>query len=233
MASTSQSSGLFSTKDRRAERMSDYTGAEVSENVYNATLGLTVTGGLALTAVIANLGAPILLNISPLIMVIGFIAVSLISGVIMNRAQSIGVSLLGFGLLSAATGALLSWVVLAYDLAMIQTAVLITGGITAGMMILSTIFPAFFRKLGPALGVTLLLNIIAWVVCGFFFRMALPALAWVGVVLFSLYIGYDWSRAQAFPKTVKNAINSAADIYLDVINVFLYVLQILGNSSRR
>ena len=46
--------------------------------------------------------------------------------------------------------------------------------------------------------------------------------------IFSLYIGYDMYRAQRYPKTADNAVDCAVDIYLDIINLFLRLLRILG-----
>ena len=47
----------------------------------------------------------------------------------------------------------------------------------------------------------------------------------------------DFHRSQMYPKTLDNAVDSALDIYLDVINLFLKVLRILakakGGSRRR
>ena len=48
------------------------------------------------------------------------------------------------------------------------------------------------------------------------------------VTIFSLYIGYDWSRACSYEPTLDNAIDSACDLYLDIINVFLALLRILN-----
>ena len=50
--------------------------------------------------------------------------------------------------------------------------------------------------------------------------------------IFSLYIGYDYQRAQFYPPTVDNAVDCALDIYLDIINLFLDILRILARSSR-
>ena len=47
-------------------------------------------------------------------------------------------------------------------------------------------------------------------------------------MIFCGYIGLDWNRAQMYPKTVDNAIDSAADIYLDVVNLFVRILSITG-----
>ncbi|MCR5192464.1 MAG: Bax inhibitor-1 family protein, partial [Bacteroidales bacterium] len=46
--------------------------------------------------------------------------------------------------------------------------------------------------------------------------------------LFSGYIGYDVAKSQAYPKTLDNAVDSALDIYLDIINLFIRLLSILG-----
>ena len=56
---------------------------------------------------------------------------------------------------------------------------------------------------------------------------------WIAAGLFSLYIGYDIYRSQNYPKTLDNAVDSALDIYMDIANLFVRVLQILGNSRRR
>ncbi|MBT7579493.1 MAG: hypothetical protein HN633_12065, partial [Candidatus Marinimicrobia bacterium] len=46
--------------------------------------------------------------------------------------------------------------------------------------------------------------------------------------IFCGYIGYDWGRANQIPKTLDNAVDSAAALYMDIINLFLRVLRILG-----
>ena len=42
--------------------------------------------------------------------------------------------------------------------------------------------------------------------------------------LFCLYIGYDWGKAQALPKTADNAVDMCVGLYLDVINLFMSLL---------
>lgn len=51
---------------------------------------------------------------------------------------------------------------------------------------------------------------------------------YVVVLVFSGYIGYDWSKAQQFPRNLDNAIDSAADIYVDIVNIFMRILSILS-----
>ena len=50
-------------------------------------------------------------------------------------------------------------------------------------------------------------------------------------VIFALYIGYDWVKAQQYVHTLDNAVDSALDIYMDIINLFLRVLMILGRNN--
>ena len=51
---------------------------------------------------------------------------------------------------------------------------------------------------------------------------------WIVVVIFCGYVGVDWGRANQIPKTVDNAVDSAAALYMDIINLFLRIVRILG-----
>ena len=48
------------------------------------------------------------------------------------------------------------------------------------------------------------------------------------LMFFLGYIGFDWSRANSIPKTLDNAVDSAASLYMDIINLFLRILRIMG-----
>ena len=54
---------------------------------------------------------------------------------------------------------------------------------------------------------------------------------WVVAALFTVYIGYDIYRSQQYPKTLDNAVDSALDIYMDIANLFIRILSILGKRS--
>jgi FtsH-binding integral membrane protein len=44
-------------------------------------------------------------------------------------------------------------------------------------------------------------------------------------------IGVDWGRANNIERTVDNAIDSAACLYLDIVNLFIRVLEIMGSAK--
>ena len=219
----------FSARERREARMQATEGTQLSANAYNLTLGVTLVLGLALTAVLTSTMAPVLLSINmhPGILFIIWLVLIIGSSVVISKSKTPALSAVGFLVLSAAMGAMLSFVTITYSVKDIQTAVLITGMVTVAMMIVSSLFPTTFLKMGGALAVALLADIVLMAVTTFIFHTSLGLLTWGGVVIFTLYIGYDWARAQAFPKTANNAICSAADIYVDIINLFLLILRLM------
>ena len=104
---------------------------------------------------------------------------------------------------------------------------MITLCITAAMTLFAIVCPQFCSKLGGILFASLIGLILARLVM-LIFGMYSIAAAWIGAVIFSLYIAYDVWRSQRYPLTLDNAIDSALDIYLDIINLFLELLEILG-----
>ena len=85
------------------------------------------------------------------------------------------------------------------------------------------------QKMGRALFVSLLVSLIGEIIC-FFIWGNLQIWDWIVAVIFSLYIGYDWARInKTMDKTLNSAIDGAADIYLDVTNLFLRILDIINN----
>ena len=96
----------------------------------------------------------------------------------------------------------------------------------------NSVYPLLFAKLGRVLFLSLLISLIVQFVT-LIFGYAGNIFNWIFVVIFSLYIGYDWYKAQVYPKTLDNAIDSAFDLYLDIINLFLRLLQIFASSRNR
>jgi len=66
-------------------------------------------------------------------------------------------------------------------------------------------------------------------VSAFFFNFQHGIIDWIVVVIFCGCIGVNCGSANAIPKTVDNAIDSATALYMDIIILFLRILRIMGN----
>ena len=224
------------TESRRSKRMSvPLEGMILSDKMYNVSLGATILYGLIVNIVLCLALEDRMSHVNPIILLIGYF-VSCITGILMSsRSTNPGISFIGYNLIVVPVGLVLSITISSYAKAdlgfVIGQAVVLTTAITFTMIGLSIAFPRFFSGLGKLLFACLLGLIVADIVSLIFFPGASNALAWIGAILFSLYIGYDYWKAQQYPKTLDNAIDSAIDIYLDIICLFIRILEILGNKS--
>ena len=141
-------------------------------------------------------------------------------------------SFIGYNLVVIPIGAVVSVILPAFYIADILAAIVATGTVVLLMTTLSTLYPKFFAKLGGTLFLSLAISLVVELI-SFFLGYAGNIFNWIFVVIFSLYIGYDWHKSQVYPKTLDNAIDSALDLYLDIINLFLRLLQIFASSRNR
>ncbi|MGQ9426472.1 Bax inhibitor-1 family protein [Gilvimarinus sp. F26214L] len=123
---------------------------------------------------------------------------------------------------------IINLVVSQYDANLVLEAVRVTGLVTVGMMFLGSMFPDFFARISVALAVALLLAIVVQLVHLFILGFYPEVVDWILVLIFCGYIGFDWGRANQIPRTLDNAVDSAAALYMDIINLFLHILRIMG-----
>lgn len=221
---------MFNAKKRKEARLSSDIHDQISIVVYNLILGAMILYGFVANAIMVLLAQNFMIDliesISWIGFLIGYFVCAIAGSIIAVKSHKPFWSFVGYNLIVVPIGALLTLCLPAYDPANILLAIVLTGIVTAAMMALSAAFPRFFSKLGWALLIALLIGIVVEIVA-ILLGYRGDLFNWLFVLLFSLYIGYDWNRAQAYPKTVDNAIDSAIDLYLDLINVFIRILDIL------
>ena len=138
------------------------------------------------------------------------------------------ISFLGYNLVVLPVGAVLSVCLNGVNPDLIIRAATVTAGVTGIMLIGAMLFPDIFRRMGKILFFSLIAVIIVEIIC-MIFGVFMPTFwDWLVAALFALYIGYDWARANTCARTVDNAIDLSASLYLDIINLFLRVLSIMG-----
>lgn len=225
--------GSISKNRREARLKASYANANIlSARAYNLTLGGIVFYGIFVNYLMCLIFGDMLKGINPIIFLIGYL-VSCIAGIVISAtSNNPAISFLGYNLIVIPIGMVISSVITSYGLnsSIVRDAFLYTALITGCMIVLAALKPQLFASLGKALFVSLIGLLIAELII-MFLGIDQIITSWIGAGLFSLYIGYDFYRSQQFIKTLDNAVDCALDIYLDVINLFLDILDILGKKD--
>ena len=159
-----------------------------------------------------------------------YFAGSIGSMIVVYKSPNPVISFLGFTGLSISMGLLITCYIQYFAGSDIFTAFLLTGIVTVIMTILSTMFSDFFIGIGKFLFISLLITILAEIVLSFC-GIRLIITDYIVCLIFCGYIGYDWAKAQEYYTTVDHAVDSAADIYVDIVNLFIRILSILGRKK--
>ncbi len=208
---------------------SESVGKRISPSAYNFIIGLVLCWGfLANWLMVKTIPYESIASINPILFFVGYIASCFFGVYLFKSSDTPIVSFIGYNFIVVPFGLIINLVVAQYEPELVLQAMQVTGMVTFLMMILGTIFPRFFQKIAGALAISLLIVIIVEVVGSLFFKVHHGIIDWIVVLIFCGYIGYDWSRANQIPKTVDNAIDSAASLYIDIINLFIRILRIMG-----
>ncbi|WP_136805736.1 Bax inhibitor-1 family protein [Desulfosediminicola flagellatus] len=201
----------------------------ISAATYNMIIGLTLCWGFAINwYMVTAIPTEAISDIHPLIFFIGYFASCFFGIYLFNGSSNPIVSFIGYNFVVVPFGLIINIVVSRYDASLVSEAIRITGMVTVAMMCLSSIFPSFFEKIVGPITIALLIVIVVELIELYVFGIHHGIIDWIVVCLFCGYIGYDWGRANQIPKTVDNAIDSAAALYMDIINLFLRIVRILG-----
>lgn len=165
-----------------------------------------------------------------------FIVVFVLSAAI-NKLSFIAASLL-FVLYSVLNGVTLSVIFLAYTSSSIATTFFITAGTFAAMSIYGYVTRKDLSSMGKILMMALIGIIIATVVNIFVKSTGLQMIvSYIGVLIFVGLTAYDTQKIKVMLQnadgvnnsTQKLALMGSLSLYLDFINLFIYLLRILGD----
>lgn len=201
---------------------------QMSSRKYNLLIGcFLLYGFLANLILIATLGERILSW--NLLAVIIMYFISCVTGVILfTRSDQPLISFIGYSLIVIPVGILLTLCLKGVDPSLVFRAVGMTACVTVLMIILASVYPNVFLSMGKALFAALLGAIVVEMVMIFVFHAHPGFLDWAVALIFCGYIGYDWAVANRKERTLDAAIDGAAALYLDIINLFIRILSILN-----
>lgn len=202
--------------------------------VYNwMTAGLLVTAAVAFTLFQTGLAAIIASNVI-LMLLVAFspIALIFVRYFIPQTAFAQGATFL---MLAAMMGASMSSIFLAYSLGNIAVAFLATSAGFAGLSLWGYTTKTDMSGLGSFF-IMALFGLLAVMVLNWFLASTVlaTAISAFGVLLFSGLTAYDTqtikSRYISRNGTPVAAIDGALSLYLDFINLFMFILQLLGGN---
>ena len=232
---------------KRYDFDSDYADAGLTLNQYMSRtfgwmfVGLMVT--FVLAAVLAYTGAVFYLFVIPgiqYILLIAELAVVLImSHGVVDR--SVGVTRMLFTLYAIINGLVFSFYFVVFDLANLIFIFGLTALFFGAFALYGRFTKADLSRMGPLLIGGLIFLLIAGLLTMFINFSALErVICMVGIVVFLCFTAYDTQKIKANYEYFygneeilqKASIFSALELYLDFINLFLYLLRYLGRNSR-
>lgn len=205
---------------------------QVGERLFVFLLNVWVLLGLAATALAAGMSQAWAPGWWMLVGLIPFLGVFVSLG-----SSNPAVSLFGYALIVVPFGLVLGPAVALYTTASLVKVIGVTLLVSAALGGVGTFFPDLLKGWGA-----FLFGALTLLVFGQFFGIIAGALGlpvegaftwldWFGALLFSAYIVYDYGRAMRVPRTLDNSIDCAVAIYLDVLNLFLRVLELMGKKK--
>ncbi len=202
---------------------------EMSPRAYNLVMSALIFLGFCAMGVGAYFTstmsfARMMMSGSALPLVFGSFILTIVGMVMMSAAaskQSVGLSLVGYVIFASTFGLTAS-----FGLA-INTAFIATAAITFVFGALGVTFPKFFQRV-YGIGFGILLATILVEIVLMFMGVSQTITDLIVIVVFAGFIGYDTYVATTVPPTLPNAVLMASNLFVDIINVFLRILNILG-----
>jgi len=205
----------------------------ISDRAYNGAIVVVLLWGLLVNYLLCRFVGVAIFTVNPIVLLIGYLVLAIAGTIIAAKSHNPLVSFLGYNMVVVPFGLVITLMVETYggiNSAVVTNAFLYTLLISAGMMACVMIAPGFFAKLGGAL-VGVLIGLVICELVLLILGVDQVWIDWIVAGVFALYIGYDIYRSQQFPKTLDNAVDSALDIYMDIANLFIRILSILGKRN--
>ncbi len=158
-----------------------------------------------------------------------------------NRMNAI-TAMIMFILYSITMGITLSSIFLVYTTASIGVTFLVAAGMFGAMALYGYFTKTDLSSIGN-IGIMMLIGLIIGGLVNLFLRspMVNMILSFVGVIVFSMLTAYDIQKIKQISRSLladqeassKIAIICALTLYLDFVNLFLYLLQLFGNKKEQ
>ena len=196
---------------------------ELTSKQYNLAIGLILLWRFAVNVIMCIFFQDIFITWNPTLVLIGYFITAIIGICMSVFSDNTIISFIGYNLVILPIGVVLSITLDDYYASSVLYAFIQATLITILIIAIATIKQEIFESMGRILFICLTGAIIIEII------MMLIGINprwwdWVVALIFCGYIGYDWVEAQNKYKTLDNAVDSAMDLYLDIINLFVRLL---------
>ena len=202
-------------------------GTRMGAHIYNLVIGLMLCWGMVINWLGAkNLHSAVIANVDPLFFMLGCLGICCIGTLLIKTSTQLLISFLGYNFVVVSFGLAISFLAHSYDPALVPDMLRIVVLATITMTVCSAISPKYFEKFfgGLTIAVVAVVSIAAIEIL--LLNKQHHIIELFMALAFCGYIGIDWSRANRIPKTLPNAVDSTAAVYMDIINLFLGLLRI-------
>ncbi|TOQ04500.1 hypothetical protein CGH04_22535, partial [Vibrio parahaemolyticus] len=125
---------------------------EVSSRLYNFTIGAMLCWGFWINwLMVGNIPVESIAAINPWVLFIGYFSSCFFGVYLFSKSSNPLVSFVGYNFVVVPFGLIINLVVSRYDPSLVLSAIKVTGLVTGMMMLLGTIFPAFFQRIAGVL----------------------------------------------------------------------------------
>lgn len=201
----------------------------VSKSVFNLVIGLVLLWGFTTNYLTVTYFPLEWINlVNPWVILLGFIVFSTLGFLIMFKYRAPLYSFLGYNIVTFSVGILLKVVLLLFSSAEIITAIQYTAGITLLMILTATLLPNLFLRFATVLSVvtgSVLIVELFWLMT---FGHSHDMIHLIIAISICGYIGYFWAAACKYGETLDEAIDFGGVLYMEIINLFLRILEILS-----
>lgn len=203
----------------------------MSNRTYNLSIGLILFWGFGINILMCKFLTPIFMDLNFILIVIGYFISAFLGIHLSSSSDNALVSFIGYNLVVLPVGVVLSLALTEYDQISIMNAFCITAAVTLLMIFLSIIYPNVFLSLGKVLFFSLL-GVIIFEIIFLLLGISTPTFwDFLVALIFCGYIGYDWAKAQTKEYTLDNAVDSVVELYLDIINLFIRILEAISDDD--
>lgn len=202
-------------------------GARVSACTYNLVIGMVLCWGLYINWLLAkNLDFAVLADFSPLLLMGGCFAAFCFGVLLFNNSTQPLFSFLGYNLVVVPLGLAFIVTVQPFARFLITDALRVAVLATITMTCFGVFLPRFFEKISGTLLTAVLSVVFIAAIEILMLQKQHHVIDLLMALVFCSYVGIDWGRANRIPKTIPNAVDSAAAVYMDIINLFLRLFRI-------